>query len=326
MAETITKNRQDIKVICRMCEKAFDAADIVDSVQELTDGFCNTAYDIQLRDKRAVILKIAPAEGTGMMSYEVDMMKTEVAAMKYVAEHKVDGVPKVYFYDDSREICNSAYFFMEKLSGKSYAALRGNMSEGEIADINRQTGSYLRKLHGLTSNTFGHFCRPDLQRDTLFDAFFMMMQGVISDGIAVGIDIGVPYEQILTKLKSHRKYFEEVQEVSFIHWDSWDGNIFVEEGKLIGLIDWERAIWGDPLMEDRFRTHTVNRDFLEGYGIKELSFSQQIRSMWYDLYLYLIMMFEGTYRHYPTDDQYRWAHSVFMPVWERISKPGFVVK
>jgi hypothetical protein len=30
------------------------------------------------------------------------------------------------------------------------------------------------------------------------------------------------------------------------------------------------------------------------------------------------MMFEGTYRHYETNDQYVWVHGLFEKVWEEM--------
>lgn len=39
---------------------------------------------------------------------------------------------------------------------------------------------------------------------------------------------------------------------------------------------------------------------------------------WSDVYLYLIMMFEGTYRHYETNDQYIWVYGLFEKVWKEM--------
>ena len=27
----------------------------------------------------------------------------------------------------------------------------------------------------------------------------------------------------------------------------WEGNIFVKDGEISGIIDWERAMWGEPV-------------------------------------------------------------------------------
>ncbi|MBR1929922.1 MAG: aminoglycoside phosphotransferase family protein [Lachnospiraceae bacterium] len=325
MADAITKNLQNEEDIFRICQSAFGEAKVPVHIRELTDGFCNAAYDITLNDGRSAILKVAPLSDVKMMSCEVELMAAEVGAMKLAARSGIKGVPKVYFYDDSREICNSAYFLMEKLDGVSYASVREHLSESEAAWINFQTGEYLRSLHEIKGRQFGHFCRKELQRENWFDAFELLLGRIVKDGMDAHIEIGVPYEDIQDLLVKHKAYFEEVREASLLHWDSWDGNIFVKDGKLVGLIDWERSMWGDPLMEDRFRFHTVNQDFLKGYGYRdsqgdvvELSHAEQIRCKWYDVYLYLIMMFEVFYRQYATQDQYEWVKGMFLPIWEEL--------
>jgi hypothetical protein len=105
-----------------------------------------------------------------------------------------------------------------------------------------------------------------------------------------------------------------------IHFDSWDGNIFVNQGHVVGLIDWERAMWAEGLMEDRFRFHNVNANILKGYGKEQLTESESIRCSWYDVYLYLIMMIEGAYRHYEDDGQYQWASGSLRQVWSKMNQ------
>lgn len=320
MPEAITKNRQSENVIRNLCKKAFGDQNEAVSIKELTDGYCNTAYDIRLSDGKEVIMKVAPFPSVKLMSCEVDLMKTEVSAMLHAEEMGMYGVPKILFFDDSCEICTSTCFLMEKLDGNTFSREREHMSEEDAAILHAETGKYLQKLHQIKGEKFGHFCRSELQGSEWFDTFEMLIRRVIGDGIAAGIDIGVCYDEILERLHADRCHFEEVKEPCFLHWDSWEGNIFVKDSKIIGFIDWERAMWGDPLMEDRFRTHSVNPDFLRGYGITELTESQRIRCRWYDVYLYLIMMFEGFYRQYPDDSLYQWVHGIFEKVWEDISK------
>ena len=327
MGEAITKNTLNKENIITICEKAFGRTRIPAEIRELSEGFCNTAYDIGFEDGGGAILKVAPPVGVQLMSCEVDLMATEVGAMRLTAEKGMTGVPEVYYYDDSMEICNSSYFLMEKLSGASYASLREHMSEDEAAQINFRTGEYLHRLHEIKHTQFGHFSRKELQRESWLDAFELLLERIIKDGMDAQIEIGVPYEDILLLLTKHKSYFEEVKEASLLHWDSWDGNIFVKDGKIVGFIDWERSMWGDPLMEDRFRFHTVNPDFLKGYGyrdeqgnVTELPPAEEIRCKWYDVYLYLIMMFEVFYRQYQTRDQYEWVKGMFLPIWEELAQ------
>ena len=77
-------------------------------------------------------------------------------------------------------------------------------------------------------------------------------------------------------------------------------------------------MWGEPFMDDRFRHHNRNADFMEGFGIEHLSEEELRRIYWYDILLYLTMMTEVTYREYEDDGQYRWVKPLFDEIWKRI--------
>ena len=314
----ITKNRQSKEQLHKIIEKVFQGKVTLTDYRELTDGFCNVAYDLVLSDGRQAILKIAPPTGVQMMSCEAELMKTEVFAMRLAAEHQIPGVARIYAYDDSRELCTGEYFIMEKLAGQGCHVAKQDMTDEQRAEIDFKVGQLLHKIHQIKGKTFGHLCVKVLQNPVWFDAFYSMVEGVIGDGVRAGIEIGVDYDEILALLKKHKEAFLEVKEPELVHFDSWDGNIFVKDGEIVGLIDWERALWAEGLMEDRFRFHSVTDAFRRGYGLETLTESQQLRSRWYDIYLYLIMMFEGTYRQYETDEQYRWVHELFMKVWKQL--------
>jgi hypothetical protein len=51
------------------------------SIKELTEGLFNVAYEVLLPEK-AVILKIAPPQDVKVMSYEHNIMKAEVEALR----------------------------------------------------------------------------------------------------------------------------------------------------------------------------------------------------------------------------------------------------
>ena len=312
---SITKNYLAQEIIQEITERAFGKG-TMESFQELEGGFCNAVYRICLKDKREAILKVAPADHIRLMSCETEMMRTEVGAMRLAEENHIKGVPAVYAFDDSRTLCNGAYLLMEKKEGISLMDAKQTMDEAQKDAADRKVGGLLRKINSIKGEKFGHFCVPKLQYEVWFDAFYHMISRVIQDGIDAGISIGVSYQEILDKLMSHREHFEQVKEPRLIHFDSWDGNILMKDQEISGIIDWERAMWAEGLMEDRFRFHCVSNAFQEGYGDGPLTQSQQIRSHWYDVYLYLIMMFEVTYRQYETMDQYHWVHGLFEQVWK----------
>lgn len=134
-----------------------------------------------------------------------------------------------------------------------------------------------------------------------------MLRNLIKDAAREHIPLGIDGSALLDKLACDKSRFDEVTQPTLVHWDMWEGNIFVKNGHVTGVIDWERALWGEAYMDDRFRRHTRGEDFLRGYGQTEFSASEMKRITWYDIILYLTMMIEVTYRKYDDDGQYHWA-------------------
>jgi hypothetical protein len=71
-----------------------------------------------------------------------------------------------------------------------------------------------------------------------------------------------------------------------------------------------RALWGDPLMEGQFFSKRNDAAFLAAYGVLMLATPDAVqRRLLYDLYLFVIMVVEVSYRHYPTDDIERFGRT-----------------
>ncbi|MNE65110.1 hypothetical protein D3C80_1605650 [compost metagenome] len=83
--ESFTKVKLDDRQLELLVHTAFAADTAIVSSTELTGGFFNTAYDLLLSDGRSVILKVAPSEETQTLSYEKDIMRAEVEALRLVA-------------------------------------------------------------------------------------------------------------------------------------------------------------------------------------------------------------------------------------------------
>lgn len=316
---SITKNYLDEDTIRKITEQAFGEGSLR-AYESLEGGFCNAVYRIGRKEGNDAILKVAPADHIRMMSCETEMMRTEVGAMRLAGEKKIPGVPAVYAYDESRSICTGAYLLMEKKEGVPLTEAKQQMDERQKEQADRELGKLLGQINSIEGERFGHFCVKELQSENWFDAFYHMIGRVIDDGIEADISIGVSYQTILDRLKEQSWAFAEVTSPRLIHFDSWDGNFLVKDQEISGVFDWERAMWAEGLMEDRFRFHSVSDAFLKGYGKENFTPAEKIRCRWYDVYLYLIMMFEGTYRHYETQDQYNWVHGLFVQVWKEIDE------
>ncbi len=315
----ITKNKQTSEQISKMVEAAFLNKEIL-NYKELTDGMCNVAYYINFKDGSKSILKISAADNSGFMSQEVNLMYAEVETMRILKKHNIPYIAEVQFYDSSRTICTGEYFFMEVIEGENLNTYREKISEDEYAKIRFQIGEFQRSLLNISNETFGLFGDLDNKFDNFFDFMLHLISNLIEDAEKKDVDLCVEKSKILELLSKDKEYFEEVTVPNLVHFDMWEGNCFVRDGKLNGVIDWERTLWGDYLMEDRFRRHTRNINFLKGFGITEFTTKQYRRILWYDIVLYIIMMTEGEYRGYGDDSQYQWCKPFFLESWNELNK------
>lgn len=310
----ITKNVQTDETIIQMAKKAFPDK-TVKSITELPEGMCNVAYCVVFADGSESILKIASKDRRGNTSNEICLMDAEVAAMKLVNANTDIPIAEVYAYDCSRRVCDGDYFFMEKLKGDNLAKIRDSLSQDQIEKIHEEIGRLSRKLTAIQNPVFGML--GDERRFTsLYEFVRYLLGNLISDAQKRNINILYSEENLLTSLEKDQEAFEEVRTATLVHWDMWEGNIFVRENHVTGIIDWERAMWGEPFLDDRFRYHNRSEAFLRGFGMDGFSENEKKRIRWYDIILYLTMMIEVFYREFEDDSQYRWASMMLKDVYD----------
>lgn len=304
--KSFTKNRKSNEEIIQMIKKGLGNTQVI-KIEELTEGFFNIAYLVELEERIDVILKIAPPSNALIMTYENNIMYSEITSMKMIEELTNCPVAKIIYYDNSHTICDSDYFIMEKLDGKSLNLMIDTLSESDKDKINYEIGMYNKELNSIYGERFGYFGQPSKQGDDWFETFKSMVQDAIYDAKRLNIDLKISGEHIIELLDRHKSYFEEVKTPKFVHWDLWAGNVFILNKKITGIIDFERCLWADELMEVGFRTYGYNKYFFQGYGMGDLDHKQTIRAKWYDVYLFLICSLEYKYRNYETMDTYNWG-------------------
>lgn len=278
--------------------------------QELHEGYFNSAYQIELQDGLRCILKVAPADAVRLLRYEKDIMHAEVEAIRLVRAQAQVPAPEVYAFDTSRSILDNDFCLLEYLSGTPYNKIRPSLLPEEQAEIDRQAGWLTRQINRIQGERFGYLAQAAMARPTWRETFSAMLKGVLVDGEDMNIPLPLPYQELERRVS--QKYFalDEITTPCLVHWDLWDGNIFVdpETKRITGLIDFERALWGYALMECNFGFMPPDSQYMQGYGGGMLDREAQRSRRWlYNVYLYLIMVIECTYRQFETHDQENWA-------------------
>ncbi|WP_239711587.1 aminoglycoside phosphotransferase family protein [Paenibacillus sp. 19GGS1-52] len=319
--ESLTKSKITVEQQDHMVSTAFGSQVTIVQRMELTGGYFNAAYDLQLSNGRGVILKIAPAAEIEILSYEHNIMLAEVEALKLIKAKGIVPVPQVIGYDTSRTIIPCDYFFMEKIIGQPYNEIKDELTVEERAAIESELGRYNRIINEIRGERFGLFSvAPQAAASSWRDTFMYMFTSLLEDARRLGAEMPITVETIEASVATISHVLDEVTEPRLIHWDLWDGNVFVRDGRIVALIDWERALWGDPLMEYYFRYIENSEHFCRGYGRNFDSPNESARKNLYDLYIDLIYFIECYSRKYDSVGHLQWAHDNLLEGWERFQE------
>lgn len=310
--ESKTKNKKTRAQIEAMVGRAFAGLGLAPgeaAITELKDGWFNAAYDIRLANGRSVILKIAPPKTAEVMAYEKNLMATEVAAMRLVQQNPAIPVPEIYFFDNAHDLCDADYFFMEKINGDNLEHVKASLPEATQAAIDQHIGAIIREINTFPGTYFGYDGNPDLRAATWKEAFITIVEAVLADAARKNVQFDFGYEELRAAVHKHAPALAEITAPCLVHWDAWNPNFFVKDGRITGIIDFERALWAEPLMEAQFRPLNGPgiTNSMRGYGKTSFTFAEEQRCHLYSLHLALVMHVECFYRNYDTDDIFNFS-------------------
>jgi len=248
-------------------------------------GKFNTSYFVHL-DGRELVLRIAPPKDAVFVFYERDMMLQEPGIHNLLLQETTVPVAKILAFDDSHEIIERNFIVMERLPGQPLSAL----FSVDQKRVLRQVGEALAQVHQLTAEQCGYLGEhaPMIPQSTWIEAFQVMWRKLIEDVSAVGYYSAEDCSQLLDLLDQHLPLFDREVPASLLHMDVWGQNILIDNsGNLTGLVDWDRALWGDPEIEFAVLDYCgiSQPAFWEGYGQdRDRSKAAQIRNLFYLLY------------------------------------------
>jgi aminoglycoside phosphotransferase (APT) family kinase protein len=248
LMESLTKRKLEPAEIEALVERAFPGA-AVDAAVELTDGWFNAVYAVELADGRETVLKVAPPPGTRVLTYEAELMRTEIEFCERAATAGVP-VPELLFHDGSRELIESDYLFLGRLRGRPLETLTEELTDEQIAGLRYEIGHAVAQLHRVTGRRFGYLRAP---HPTWRRAFLAMLGDLLADARELATPLPRSCDEIAAVAAATSDALDAVREPRLVHFDLWDANVFVVErdGRfaLEGIIDGERAFYGDPLAE-----------------------------------------------------------------------------
>jgi aminoglycoside phosphotransferase (APT) family kinase protein len=266
----------------------------------LGDGTYNTVLRIELRDAAPLILKIAPDPTRPAMTYEKGLLGTE--AMFYAAAGPRVPVPRPLW---SGTVDRHEALLMTELPGRNWYSADERIDPATKGRLRHELGAAVALLHRVTGTGFGY---PQLGlRDDWTAAFTAMVEAVLGDADRYEVSLPRPADEVRGLVRDAQWALAEVRQPVLVHFDLWPGNILVVTEPapgLSGLVDAERAFWGDPLAEmaslGLFANAEDDENLIAGYaasgGRVGPDPGARVRLSLYRAYLYLIMTVEAVPR------------------------------
>ncbi|MDX6312024.1 MAG: hypothetical protein QOF44_1488 [Streptomyces sp.] len=284
---------------------------------ELTDGWFNSAYRVRLDDGRPAIVKVAPPADVPVLRYERGIMRTEATVYRQLAA--VGGIPLPELIHQGPD-----FLVISVLDGIPWDKAGDQVPTDRQDALRRELGRITARLHTVRSPD-GRFGYPapeaGLSGADWPTAFSTMVEAILEDAGRWDSPLGIAPDEVRSLVAAGADALGEVTDAALVHFDLWPGNIFISAGVtadvtsdgrppgVTGLIDHERAFYGDPAAE------LVSLDFgggiapdgplvagyLEAGGRLPFGPSLRHRLALYRLYLGLLLVVECGPRGYGAD-------------------------
>jgi fructosamine-3-kinase len=257
------------------------AAEVADAA-ELTGGGFATVWRATLTDGRQVVVKVGPPATARLLAYEKGLILAEAVYFGLVRAKAP--VPEV--------LAGSADWIITTL-------LPGRpLTEADSPAARTQLGAAIARVHTITGDRFGY--TGDRASGADWPTAFAAM---IDELRADAAEWQVPLPPLDGIVDRHRAALATVTRPALLHFDLWDGNVLAgPDGSLTGLVDGERYLFGDPLLDlvspALFRRIEDDpaHPFLLGYRPPPFDEAARIRLTLYRIHLYVLMLTEAPSR------------------------------
>lgn len=273
----------------------------VTSIKVMTGGNFNTVLKVKTSDNLYAI-KIATKDDTQVLTYEHQLIKSEVYIYKLLEQVKGIKFPKIYGYNWENNYPYK-YLIMEFIDGDMMSKVK--LSQADYDKVMFDLGKAMAEIHTIQNDSGFGYIQNGL-KSTWKDAYFDMVKNIVEDGLSKQAKI--PYLDKIKEVIEKNKYaLDSVKTPFLIHFDLWFGNIIINDNKLYALIDCERAMFGDIMGEFISLNYLSafdpdkNKKLIDGYNsISEIKVKfdkeELVRFYLMRIYLGLIAYVESYYR------------------------------
>jgi aminoglycoside phosphotransferase (APT) family kinase protein len=229
-------------------------------------GYLFRNYRLSTSTAFFYVLKCRPSNGIRLLRHEDDRLESEARALQVLIDRPDLLSARLIEYESTNIAIGSKYLISGPFSGSVLAEVEPSLSRQALADIDRSLGQYVRRLSTVTNDNFGPLRQTqDFGSRSWARMFALILEVVIRDGEDALINL--PYDGMRELVRSHRSSLDRVTQPRLVLLElSADENVLVDphRHRVLGVLDYSTAFWGDPFMSDCFYRPTAS--FAEGFG------------------------------------------------------------
>lgn len=283
---------ESIEAICR---RTFGSQTQAVAARELGTGLFNSTYLLQLHDGQQAVLRVSPQPQAAVFTHERFLLRRE-QGLETALTAVCPLAPQTLFADFSQELLDRDWVIQTFVVGELWDAVQEELSAAETAVLWQQLAEIAKQIHTATGPHFGFpDNNPGFERWRTAVAY--ITQIMRDDLTALGLDR--PDTQTYADgLVAGQALLDAVSIPRLVHGDLWPKNVLIDRSQslpqIVGLLDAERGIWGDPLAEWIFYYYEVPDAFWDIYGRPSTNPATQFRQLTYHGLYTIQLLLEAT--------------------------------
>jgi aminoglycoside phosphotransferase (APT) family kinase protein len=198
-----------------------------------------------------VVLRAAPPASVVPYWDNVALMRREHSVQPYLATlgHLL---PALLYVDFTQQIIDRDYMFQEYRAGEQWGQIVDQLTEADELALWRQCGAITRRLHDTVGDEFG-WPSPGARYASWAELVLARFEKIVAafEQCKLKSDSLL---QVIAYLHAYPNLLAEVQRPCLLHGDLWRPNLLVDRQvtppQIVGVLDADRAWWGDPLADE----------------------------------------------------------------------------
>jgi aminoglycoside phosphotransferase (APT) family kinase protein len=268
-----TQLKPDVQLSVTTAQAIVDRAasgQAVAKVSRLHGGEIATVYEIAFTNPEhpPLVLKVYPDE----LHWK---MQKEITVIGLIGNRLGVSVPRILLADDSKRLLGLNFTLMTRLDGSVLGRMEAALAAGQLLSAYVQIGRLLREFHRIPMQAFGYIGPTGIWTAHPTNRAYVTHQfrRKLEEFVRRGGDAALA-QRVAEHAAGREDLLDACTQAVLCHNDLHAGNLLatVTDGslRLSGVVDFEGALAGDPLMDVAKAMYYLDADsrraVLDGYG------------------------------------------------------------